>query len=126
MPKAPSTFAAPWAPKRDRVASNKDHDKERRKRHPWRNWYKLVTWKRIREQRLAADPLCVMCLAEGRTTVATVVDHRIPHKGDRELFFSYANTQSLCETHHNRDKQRMEARGEVNTQPPASEPDVYF
>ena len=126
MPKAPGTFVAPWAPQPDRAASNKDHDKERRKRHPWRNWYKLVAWKRIRGQRLAADPLCVMCLAEGKTTAATVVDHVMPHKGKRELFFSYANTQSLCETHHNRDKQRMEARGEVNDAPPSSEPGIHF
>ncbi|MCV6576280.1 MAG: HNH endonuclease [Cohaesibacter sp.] len=113
MPQAPKTFAATWAPKRSEAERNRDHDKQRRKRHPWRNWYKLVGWKRIREQRLANDPLCVMCLAEGRTTAANVVDHVVPHKGNRELFFSYSNTQSLCETHHNKDKQRMEARGIV-------------
>ena len=121
MPRAPKTFKAPWAPKSVAVDRSKDHDKERRKRLPWRNWYKLVAWKRIRAQRLAADPLCVMCLAEGVTRAAAIVDHVVPHKGCRELFFSYANTQSLCAPHHNRDKQRMEARGEV--QIPIKKPD---
>lgn len=117
MPQAPKAFAASWAPKRTKADRNKDHDRERRKRHPWRNWYKLVAWKRIRKQRLENDPLCVMCLAEGKTTAATVVDHIARHGGNRELFFSYSNTQSLCESHHNRDKQRMEARGEVKSPP---------
>jgi hypothetical protein len=31
-------------------------------------------------------PLCRMCEAEGKITVATIVDHVIPHKGDRVLF----------------------------------------
>ena len=106
---------APWAPKRTKAERQQDADKTRRKRHPWRNWYKLAAWKKIRKQRLQADPLCVMCLAEGVTRAASVVDHVVPHKGERELFFSYANTQSLCETHHNRDKQRMEARGEIES-----------
>ena len=126
MPKAPSTFVAPWAPRRTEAERNKDHDKERRKRHPWRNWYKLVAWKRIRAQRLAADPLCVMCLAEGMTTAAAVVDHVVPHKGNRELFFSYANTQSLCKRHHDRDKQQMEARGEVQSPSPTPQDWVGF
>ena len=113
MPKAPSTFKAPWAPKRTKQDRERSNDKERRKRHPWRGWYKLAAWKKIRARRLASDPLCVMCLAEGKTTAASVVDHIEPHRGNRDLFFSYANTQSLCETHHNRDKQRMEASGEL-------------
>ena len=127
MPKAPNRFAAPWAPKTNRAASNREHDQQRRKRHPWRNWYKLAEWSRIRKRRLADDPLCVMCLAEGKTNAATIVDHVVPHKGNRELFFSYANTQSLCETHHNRDKQRMEARGEIKSASSSNaEPDFYF
>ncbi|PLW77080.1 HNH endonuclease [Cohaesibacter celericrescens] len=86
----------------------------------------MVAWKRIRARRLAADPLCVMCLADGVTKAAEIVDHVVPHKGDRELFYSYANTQSLCATHHNRDKQRMEARGEVQSRTFEPEIDVSF
>ncbi len=126
MPKAPSTFKAPWAPVRSKQDRDRDNDMNRRKRHPWRNWYKLAAWKRIRALRLSADPLCVMCLAEGKTTAATVVDHIEPHRGNREMFFSYANTQSLCEPHHNRDKQRLEASGETQSPPASPEPGAYL
>ena len=49
-----------------------------------------------------------MCQREGRVTAATVVDHKIPHKGDQRLFWDPANWQSLCKPHHDRDKQREE------------------
>jgi 5-methylcytosine-specific restriction protein A len=31
---------------------------------------------------------------------ATVVDHKIPHKGDMKLFWDRSNWQSLCKCHH--------------------------
>lgn len=67
-------------------------------------------WQKAREQFLQEHPLCVMCQAEGRVTVATVVDHIVLHRGDPSLFWRRSNWQSLCATHHSRDKQRDEAR----------------
>ena len=52
-----------------------------------------------------------MCLARGRTTAATVVDHIKEHKGDLELFWDQDNWQSLCETDHNSTKQQIERNG---------------
>jgi 5-methylcytosine-specific restriction protein A len=52
-----------------------------------------------------------MCLARGRTTAATVVDHKIPHKGDQVLFWDQANWQSLCADDHDRHKQQLERLG---------------
>lgn len=121
MPVAPKSFKAPWAPQRSVAERNRDHDSQRRKRQPWRNWYKLAAWLNIRKRRLASDPLCVMCLAKGITKAATIADHIVPHRGVRELFFSYANTQSLCDSCHSRDKQRMEANGEIESPSPASD-----
>ncbi len=61
-----------------------------------------VRWRRARIAWLGDNPLCVTCLALGKTTAAWVVDHIIPHKGDTALFWdSDNNWQSLCETHHN-------------------------
>lgn len=68
-------------------------------------------WQRAREAFLRENPLCVMCLAERRTTAATVVDHIIPHRGDGALFWDRSNWQSLCQTHHSSHKQRMEREG---------------
>lgn len=67
-------------------------------------------WQKARAGFLRSHPLCVMCEAESRITVATVVDHKIPHRGDQALFWDKSNWQSLCATHHSRDKQREEAR----------------
>ncbi|MGM9590559.1 MAG: HNH endonuclease signature motif containing protein, partial [Faecousia sp.] len=38
----------------------------------------------------------------GRLTPATVVDHIIPHRGDRKLFWDESNWQPLCKDCHNR------------------------
>jgi 5-methylcytosine-specific restriction protein A len=57
-------------------------------------------WQKERAAHLAANPLCVHCLARGRTTAASIVDHIIPHRGDPVLFRDPANRQSLCKTCH--------------------------
>ena len=65
-------------------------------------------WQKARAQFLLEHPLCVMCQEAGRATAATVVDHKVPHRGDKTLFWSRSNFQPLCATHHNRDKQKEE------------------
>lgn len=65
-------------------------------------------WQKACEGFLRSHPLCVMCRAEDRVTAATVVDHKIPHRGDQALLWDRGNWQSLCATHHSRDKQREE------------------
>jgi len=92
----------------DHRARNREYDAKRRAEKPWRAWYKTQRWYAIRSKRLRDEPLCRMCAEQGRVGKAWIVDHIKPHKGDAALFFSYENTQSLCETHHNRDKQREE------------------
>lgn len=86
-------------------------------------------WQKAREGYLVKHPFCVMCLAEAgllSTDKAEVilecadrgipvpwahlVDHRIPHRGDKVLFWDKHNWQPLCRTHHSRDKQREESR----------------
>jgi len=52
-----------------------------------------------------------MCKQDGRLTAATVVDHITPHKGDQVLFWDKGNWQSLCVTHHNAYKQKLENSG---------------
>ena len=54
-----------------------------------------------------ANGLCVMCLEEGRTTVANTADHIIPIRqgGAR---FDLRNGQALCATCHSGRKQRQD------------------
>ncbi len=68
-------------------------------------------WRKARAAFLRKNPLCVMCRAEGKTREAHVVDHIIPHKGDRKLFWDRSNWQGLCTAHHSGAKQALERRG---------------
>lgn len=65
-------------------------------------------WEKARDAYLRLHPVCVMCQERGIYEPSTVVDHKIPHRGDMTLFWDRLNWQALCVTHHNRDKQRIE------------------
>lgn len=66
-------------------------------------------WERFRANHLMRHQLCAYCLADGRVTAATIVDHDLPHDGDPRLFWDNSFT-SLCKPHHDGEKQRAEAR----------------
>jgi 5-methylcytosine-specific restriction endonuclease McrA len=55
-----------------------------------------------------------MHLELGRVEPSTVVDHKVPHKGDYKLFWDPKNHQALCATCHNSHKQRLERSGKVS------------
>lgn len=85
--------------------------------HAYRPWYKQARWcgpNGRRAEQLGREPLCRMCAAEGRTTVATVADHVIPHRGDERLFWE-GDLQSLCDARpwrcHSSRKQKLETLG---------------
>nr|WP_082540005.1 HNH endonuclease signature motif containing protein [Bosea sp. Leaf344] len=62
-------------------------------------------WRKARIEYLATRPNCAM---PGCDATATTVDHIIPHRGDRALFWNCANWQPLCTHCHNSAKQRLE------------------
>lgn len=54
----------------------------------------------------------VECAERGRPVpYGNVVDHTEAHRGDKALFWDESNWQTLCQTHHSRDKQRQERDG---------------
>jgi 5-methylcytosine-specific restriction enzyme A len=65
-------------------------------------------WTRVSREFLWRRRWCIGCLAIGVRSKATLVDHIIPHKGDRALFWSSANWQPCCEWHHNSIKPELE------------------
>lgn len=68
-------------------------------------------WQKAREGHLRSHPLCVDHLSRGMTVAATVVDHKVPHRGDSALFWDRDNWQSLCKPCHDGWKQRQERGG---------------
>lgn len=85
------------------------------KPEPWRDGKTTAErgyggrWQKAREWWLIRHPLCVFCQAKGRTELATVVDHRIPHRGNKQLFWDRDNWQGLCKVCHDSTKKCMEA-----------------
>ncbi len=64
-------------------------------------------WERAREAFLFVNDTC------GRPECgapATVVDHIIPHRGDKARFWNRSNWQALCKRCHDRHKQALECR----------------
>ncbi|NQT14228.1 MAG: HNH endonuclease [Planctomycetes bacterium] len=59
-------------------------------------------WLTYRESFLQKHRWCVVCKTEGIRTLATVLDHVTPHKGDKRLFWKPSNHQALCKRCHDR------------------------
>lgn len=71
--------------------------------------YDTKAWKQLRAEYLAQHGRCEDI--SGCKAVPTIVDHRIPHKGDETLFFDWNNLQALCKPHHDGAKQQKERSG---------------
>jgi 5-methylcytosine-specific restriction protein A len=100
---------------RPKVERERSYETRRRQAHPWRAWYSLPVWKRRRADQLAREPLCERCRARDVTTAATVANHRVPHRGDWDLFIA-GDLESLCGPCHNAEVQaeeRAAARAEA-------------
>lgn len=61
-------------------------------------------WQKASKDYLKKHPLCAECARKTppRFEKATVVDHIIPHKGDKKLFWDRENWQPLCKQCHDR------------------------
>jgi len=67
-----------------------------------RHWYDSARWRHQWQPRLLREqPLCVRCLAAGKTVPSEVADHIEPHRGRYERFWDWDNLQGLCVQCHN-------------------------
>nr|DAG47847.1 MAG TPA: HNH endonuclease [Bacteriophage sp.] len=57
-------------------------------------------WRKAAKTFLSQHPTCAECARQGKFTMATCVDHIVPHKGDRDLFWDKKNWQPLCQSCH--------------------------
>lgn len=80
---------------------------------PWRAWYSLARWRRLRWSVLSRDLFTCQCGCGHVEPDASqlVADHIQAHRGDPALFWDPANLQTLWKPHHDSDKQRAERRG---------------
>jgi 5-methylcytosine-specific restriction protein A len=82
----------------------------KRKAHPDHAFRRTREWRdRIRRTILLRDPFCVVCLASGRHTPSTDVDHIRRPMGNPHLQRSPDNLRGICASCHAR-KTRDEER----------------
>lgn len=74
--------------------------------------YNSRQWRAKRAGQLRNEPLCALCKQLGRTSIATVADHVVPHKGDVNLFWN-GELQSLCKICHDGAKKEFEQSGQM-------------
>lgn len=80
----------------------------RRGKDEYKHLYKTAAWERLRSTLLNDDPWCRFCATKGLKVPADVADHKIPHRGNLELFHDYDNLTPLCFSCHNSTKQKIE------------------
>jgi 5-methylcytosine-specific restriction enzyme A len=84
---------------RHRKVASKEYEARRPSAHD--RGYTSV-WRKAREGFLRNHPTCKLCDLTGRATPSTIVDHVIPHKGDKVRFWDSSNWQALCKPCHDR------------------------
>lgn len=105
---APSAVA--WMPQ-DRKERDRHRDAQ-----PWRSWYKLARWVKLRAKVLLRDMYTCQWQGCGRiehNTSKLVADHKIPHRGDETLFWDEDNIWTLCQHCHDSAKQAEERSGRL-------------
>jgi 5-methylcytosine-specific restriction protein A len=73
-----------------------------------------AAWHRRARRQLQHEPLCAMCLSEGRIVAARIADHVEPHHNDSIEFWN-GKLQSLCAHCHESRKKRLQHRGYDST-----------
>lgn len=96
-----------------------DRSRHRDQTQPWRAWYKTARWQRLRRKILTRDGY--ICQATGAALIgkhpapnSPVVDHKVPHRGDPDLFWDEGNLQAVSKEYHDKVKQSIEKRGGVD------------
>lgn len=80
-----------------------------------RDWYKSPEWQALRIRTFERDLYtcqlegCGVLCVPGDPVTPPIADHKIPHRGDRKLFFAEDNVWTLCKPCHDGPKQRAEA-----------------
>lgn len=105
MPSALLTLGSAIGYQRDAHGHSKEAE-------PWRAWYSLAEWKRLRLKVFKRDQFTCQCgcgVSEART-INLVADHVRPHRGDKALFWDEGNIQTLRKVCHDSRKQAEERR----------------
>lgn len=96
-----------------------DPEKERNRRRyeeqPWRKEYQTRRWQVLRRKCFERDGyICqrtgVLCSGKGNDPNAPVANHKIPHRGNLELFYDLDNLECVSKYAHDLIIQKEEKR----------------
>ena len=79
----------------------------------YQQFYNTTAWRKLSQQVLKNNPVCVACLSNGIIRKADVVDHIIPIRVDWTKRLDADNLQPLCNSCHRR-KTNKEVRKRKN------------
>lgn len=90
----PSRLGAP-------MPTEQDHDRQRAKVQPWRAWYKTARWRAARMACFVRDGFtCQRCGRLEGDTSRLVCNHRVPHRGNAQMFWDEGNHMTACKPCH--------------------------
>ena len=83
-----------------------------------RKWYKSKRWQQLRLQVLVRDLYTcqqtgVLLSGKHPALNSPIVDHKIPHRGDPDLFWNIDNLQAVSFEYHETVKKKMERSGDL-------------
>ena len=82
----------------------KDYNKSKRNQNEWVELYNTTRWRKASKMFLNEHPLCECneCKSLGRLVSSQVTDHKIPHRGNLELFWDESNWTAMSKKCHDR------------------------
>lgn len=112
----PGRLRSVSSPSRATPKSEANRLQQRDAAKPWRAWYKTARWQKLRLATLERDGW--QCQKTGVALVgkypapnSPVVNHKIAHRGDPDLFWDPKNLEAMSKEYHDREQQKLEASG---------------
>lgn len=89
----------------DDVQIERERNRYRYQTQEWRKWYNSREWQRLRLLCFERDGyICQrsgeLCSGKGHERNSPVANHKIPHEGDRALFFNLDNLECVTKEIH--------------------------
>jgi 5-methylcytosine-specific restriction endonuclease McrA len=101
MPRRIATARPAFAgsPQANRAARSRRYDQTPQRKADLA-FYNSARWRKLKAEKLADDPVCERCKADGRIVAATHVHHKVERHIDPARELDKTNLESLCAPCH--------------------------
>lgn len=82
-------------------------DRARNNAAPWRAWYRTQRWQRLRQQVFVRDfykcqRTGALCIGKYPEPNSPVANHKVPHRGNPDLFWDINNLETITKAEHDK------------------------